>query len=79
MTPLSVFTGIVSFPNDLRHVARALLRNPRFSAIAVATLAFGIGADTAIFSVVDGILIRSLDYAGQMVRAFVRSAIHACH
>jgi predicted permease len=51
--------------NDLRCAWRAMRKNPGFSAIAVATLAFGIGANTAIFSVVDGILIRPLGYGDE--------------
>jgi len=51
--------------NDLRHAWRALRHNPGFSALAVATLAFGIGANTAIFSVVDGILLRPLGYGDE--------------
>jgi predicted permease len=51
--------------HDLRHAWRAIRHNPGFSAIAVATLAFGIGANTAIFSVVDGILLRPLGYGDE--------------
>src|SRR5687767_4256205 len=47
---------------DLRHAARALLRKPLFTIVSVATLAIGIGATTAVFSVVDGVLLKPLPY-----------------
>jgi putative ABC transport system permease protein len=48
---------------DAKYGARLLLRSPGFSAIVVATFALGIGANTAILSVVDGVLLRPLPYA----------------
>src|SRR4029453_1539690 len=47
---------------DLRYGIKALLKHPLFTAISIATLALGIGANTAIFSVVDAILLRQLPY-----------------
>ena len=48
--------------NDLRFALRGLLRYPAFTAIAVVTLALGIGANTAVFTLVDGVLIKPLPF-----------------
>src|SRR5947209_2518373 len=48
--------------NDFRYSARALIKNPAFSLLAIITIALGVGANTAIFTAVNGVILKSFSF-----------------
>jgi predicted permease len=61
-TPRGDAVMMSEFLNDLRHACRTVQRSPGFAVLVVAIMALGIGANTAVFSVVNGVLVKPLPY-----------------
>src|SRR5271168_2951975 len=68
--------GFEGFLGDLRYAARQLFGNPAFTIVMLLTLALSIGANSAIFSVIDGVLLKTLPFpkSDRLVRIFLSSS-----
>src|SRR5271170_4728555 len=66
---------MTALSKDLVHAIRMLLKSPGFGGIAVLTLALGIGASTALFSIIDGVLLNPLQYprSEQLVEVYAKT------
>src|SRR5258708_38498389 len=66
---------MMSFWQDVRFGLRMLSKNPGFTAIAILTLALGIGANTALFSVVNGVILNPLPFPNpdELVAVYTKS------
>ena len=64
-----------NFLSDTRYLVRTLRRQPGFAIVAVLTLALGIGANTAVFSVLNGVILEPLPYEepSELVRLYSAS------
>src|SRR6266481_4518385 len=75
---VNTLTFIEGLLQDARHAVRMILTKPGFSVAVLLSLALGIGANTAIFSVLNAVLIRPLPYPGSdaLVGVYNRLVIH---
>ena len=71
------FTAVDELVQDIRHSVRTLRRAPGFASVAVLTLALGIGANTAVFSVADAAVFRPLPYRNSEQLAYLRNVVDA--
>ena len=69
---LRTLVSVEDLGRDFRYALRSLRRNPAFTAVAIATLGLGIGASTAIFSVIDNVLLAPFPYTGAERMVFPR-------
>ena len=74
---LWTFAWLEALGRDLRYALHMMAAAPLFTAVAIATLAFGIGANTAIFSIVNGVLLREMPYERPGDLYSIREAISA--
>jgi hypothetical protein len=74
------WSSLERFAQDLRYAMRTLRKSPGFSATAILTLALGIGASTAVFSVVDAVILKPLAYpdSDRLVVAWERVSAMLC-